>query len=347
MTARTIGVVALIAVVGAVGGLSGQTTHSRDVPLVAQPQQRFESGQDVQPIYEGWQHNDDGTITLHFGYLNRNYREQPSIPVGSNNFFAPGPEDRGQPAYFYPRTHRYAFSVRVPGDMGRAHEDGLVWTVTHHGSTQKAIGWLQPEWEIDENTISSGSGTGRGQSKVELFANKAPEVSVSATRTSVRVGESLELTAVVSDDELPTKKPPRGSARSQIPSLIPPPGSPKTPDNIRQYRKPLPPRNGLSVAWVVYRGVADATFDPPGYLRAVAEEEGVRRAGYFAAVGPLSNESQSVAGDGWTSATFETTVTFDEPGEYTLRAYASDSLAITPSDIVVTVEPTEGRATGQ
>ena len=319
MRARAIGVTAVVAVVGAVAVLGGQTTHPRDVPLVAQPQQRFESGQDVQPIYEGWQQNDDGTITLHFGYLNRNYREQPSIPVGANNFFAPGPEDLGQPAYFYPRTHRYAFSVEVPGDMGRAHEDGLVWTVTHNGSTQTAIGWLQPEWEIDENTISSGSGTGRGQSKVELFSNEPPRVSVSVARSSVRVGETVELTTVITDDELPTKKPPRGSARRQIPSLIPPPGSPKTPDNIRQYRKPLPARNGLSVAWVVYRGGADAEFDPPGYLRAVAEEEGIRRGGYFAAVGPRSHQSQSVAGDGWTAATFMTSVTFDQPGEYTLR----------------------------
>ena len=36
---------------------------ARDVPLVRQPQQRFDSGQDIQPIYEGWERNDDGTIT--------------------------------------------------------------------------------------------------------------------------------------------------------------------------------------------------------------------------------------------------------------------------------------------
>ena len=331
-----------------VAASAGAQIEPRDIPLVAQPQQRFDAGQDIQPIYEGWQRHDDGSITLHFGYLNRNDREQPSVPVGPNNAFSPGPVDRGQPAYFYPRTQRYAFSVKAPAGMGTSHEDGLVWTVTHNGSAQKAIAWLQPEWEIDQNTIASGSGTGRGQSKVELFANQAPRVAVDAAQQVVVVGEPLTLTAVITDDELPTKKSPRGTARSQIPSLIPPPGTPTTPDNIRQYRKPLPPRNGLSLAWVVYRGGDAATFEPNGYQRSVAEKESSRRGGYFASSAPESHESQSIAGDGWTSATFETTVTFDAPGEYTLRAYVSDSLAITPADVVVTVTgPGGGRPTGQ
>ena len=62
----------------------------RDIPIVTQPQQQFDSGQDVQPIFEGWERNDDGSLTFHFGYLNRNYREQPSIQIGPNNHFSPG-----------------------------------------------------------------------------------------------------------------------------------------------------------------------------------------------------------------------------------------------------------------
>ena len=107
--------------------LVGAQVDKRDVPVVTQPQQRFDSGQDIQPIYEGWQRHDDESITLHFGYLNRNYREQPSVSVGPDNYFSPGEPDRGQPTYFYPRTHRFEFSVRVPGDMGTAFEDGPQW----------------------------------------------------------------------------------------------------------------------------------------------------------------------------------------------------------------------------
>ena len=59
--------------------------NPRDVPIVAQPQQRFDRGQDVQPIFEGWTRNNDGSYLFHFGYLNRNYREQPSVEVGPDN----------------------------------------------------------------------------------------------------------------------------------------------------------------------------------------------------------------------------------------------------------------------
>ena len=35
--------------------------NPRDVPIVTQPQQRFDGGQDVQPIFEGWTRNEDGS----------------------------------------------------------------------------------------------------------------------------------------------------------------------------------------------------------------------------------------------------------------------------------------------
>ena len=91
--------------------------NSRDVPVVTQPQQRFNSGQDIQPIFEGWTRNEDGSYSFLFGYLNRNYAERPEIPVGEDNFFSPGEPDRGQPTYFYPRTNRYQFEVPVPADF--------------------------------------------------------------------------------------------------------------------------------------------------------------------------------------------------------------------------------------
>ena len=62
--------------------------NPRDVPIVTQPQQRFDGGQDVQPIFEGWTRNEDGSYLFHFGYLNRNYREQPSVEIGPENYIA-------------------------------------------------------------------------------------------------------------------------------------------------------------------------------------------------------------------------------------------------------------------
>src|SRR5689334_13163481 len=76
-------------------------------------QEVFLIGQNVQPVFEGWQRNTDGTFSLFFGYLNRNYQEQPHVPIGPNNSFQPGPADRGQPTYFYPRRQQFVFSVNV------------------------------------------------------------------------------------------------------------------------------------------------------------------------------------------------------------------------------------------
>ena len=54
-------------------------------PLLAQSQStelhiRFNSGQDVVPIYEGWERVPDGSFNMVFGYLNRNHVEELAIP---------------------------------------------------------------------------------------------------------------------------------------------------------------------------------------------------------------------------------------------------------------------------
>ena len=329
-----------VLLLGALSSSEAQV-RPRDVPIVTQPQQRFNSGQDIQPIFEGWTRNDDGSYVFHFGYLNRNYVEQPNIPIGENNFVSPGPEDRGQPTYFYPRTQRYQFTVAVPANFGL--EDELVWTVTAHGSTQKATGWLQVEWEVDVNTITFNQRMQFGRGVEELHANQPAEISVEASAPSAAVGESLTLTVMLADDELPTARPPRRKRRRTFsaPAFTPPEDAPDIPDNITAYREPTPARNGLGVLWVVYRGPGDAIFEPSGFQRAVAEDEGNQPIGAGPGGPPASpppgSESTMVEGDGWTSAKFETVVTFNEPGTYTLRAYGSDSMLLTTAHLTVTV----------
>ena len=105
---------------------------------------KYNSGQSVQPIFEGWSWAADGSINLHFGYLNRNYVQQPAIPVGPANQIQPGGPDRGQPTFFYNRTQRNMFTVNVPKDWDRKRE--VIWSVTVNGKTERAVGWLQPEW---------------------------------------------------------------------------------------------------------------------------------------------------------------------------------------------------------
>ena len=69
-------------------------------------QTTYTSAQNVQPVFEGWERNPDGTFNMVFGYMNRNYVEELEVPVGADNAFAPGPVDRGQPTHFYPGGSR-------------------------------------------------------------------------------------------------------------------------------------------------------------------------------------------------------------------------------------------------
>ena len=201
------GGVAVVLLLGAASHGRAQVNR-RDIPIATQPQQRFNSGQDIQPIFEGWTKNDDGSYDFLFGYLNRNYAERPHVPVGENNFFSPGEADRGQPTYFYPRTNRYQFEVHVPADFPRDAE--LVWEVTRQGSTQRAYGWLQAEWEIDVNTITSKwSHAVRSRVWKNCMRNVAPSLAVEASARSVAVGQPATLTARMSDDDLPTAVPER------------------------------------------------------------------------------------------------------------------------------------------
>ena len=50
------------------------------------PSTKFSSGQDIQPYFEGWIHNADGTFDLVFGYFNRNWQEELAIPAGRHEF---------------------------------------------------------------------------------------------------------------------------------------------------------------------------------------------------------------------------------------------------------------------
>ena len=94
---------------------------------------KFNKGQSLQPAFEGWMKNQDGSYSLWFGYLNRNYEETPDIPIGPNNGFGAGGEDLGQPTHFLPRRQPWVFKVTVPADWPK--DKDVVWTVTVNGST--------------------------------------------------------------------------------------------------------------------------------------------------------------------------------------------------------------------
>jgi hypothetical protein len=200
---------------------------------VVSAQIRYAAGQNVAPVFEGWEHNTDGTYSMVFGYLNRNYEEELDIPVGPNNTVNPG-GDRGQPEHFYPRRQRFLFKVVVPANWDKTQK--VIWTLSSHGRTDQAKGWLQPEWELSDDVVIENMGGG-----VPDPANRPPTLTVSSDQT-ITLPNVATLTASATDDGLP--KPYRKA--------------PSNPDRDAEARRP----RGVQIKWTQYRGPGKVTFDP-------------------------------------------------------------------------------------
>jgi hypothetical protein len=265
---------------------------------------KFNSGQNVQPVFEGWAKNPDGSFNMYFGYFNRNYVETPIVPVGNDNKFEPGAADRGQPTFFNTRIRRSQFSVTVPKDWGKKE---LTWSVTVHGSTEKAVAWLQPEWEIDPvyggRTVTD-----------EMKKNKAPTIALDAPAT-IAMPNSLTITANVQDDGLPVpQKRPRQAAIGQEtpPALKPLPDQPEIPVNVpsigggaRGGGGGRGGQQGPVVTWTLWRAPAIAQLS--------------------AATTPVRDGKATL------------TASFSRPGTYVFRARVSDGELNTEKEATVTV----------
>lgn len=193
---------------------------------------KYESGQNLVPVFEGWQRNEDGSYKFFFGYLNRNYQEQLDVPVGPNNRFEPGPPDRNQPTHFYTRRHEFVFSVNVPKDWDKTRK--LQWIVTVNGKVETANGWLQPEWEVDEGVIQMN--LGGGGAPPSNPPNQPPRVTSGSKDVTAGVNSPVTLAVQAADDGIPKLRKPRPN--------------PTTP----------PPPQGLRVRWLHYRGPGQVTF---------------------------------------------------------------------------------------
>jgi hypothetical protein len=207
------------------------------------------SGKNVQPFFEGWQQLPGGRIAMWFGYLNRNYEEQPDIPIGPDNKFDLR-EDMGQPTHFYPRRNLFVFKVELPKDWDK--EKRLVWTLTWNGRTSIANGWLQPEWEVDDGVIQMNIGPG-GAPPVDP-PNAAPKITGSGDQT-IDLGKSAKLAVSATDDGIP--KPRARSTQSANNGVARPLPAGAAPAPRAQL--------GLRVRWILYRAPAEGgavTFEP-------------------------------------------------------------------------------------
>jgi hypothetical protein len=197
--------------------------------------------------------------------------------VGPNNRFEPAPLDRVQPTHFYPRRQKFVFTVDVPKDWDKNRR--LIWTLVVNGKTETANGWLQPEWEVDEGVIQMNIGGGGAPPNPP---NHYPQVTDGSKEQTVAVNTPVTLSVKATDDGSPKPRKPRPNATTP------------------------PPKTGVKVRWLHYRGAGRVRFN-------VEESEPVYGA-------PLEESTQA---------------TFDAPGTYVVRALVTDGLLQTPYDILV------------
>ena len=276
----------------------------------ASAQVSYPSGQNIAPVYEGWEQNSDGSFNLVFGYFNRNWVEEIDVPVGPNNTIQPGGQDQGQPTHFLPRRNRFLFRIRVPKDFGT---NEIVWTLTSHGKTDRAYATLKPDYFIDDIVIQNNTGAGGGGGgQPDTLKNKAPTIEVEGDKTrEAIVGQPVTLVALAIDDGMPKPRPLKfteGQARSGR-------GTP----NIA---------TGLRLSWFVYRGAGKVVFDPAQTTVWEDYREGRNSPWSMGWVAPpLPPDGKWVV-----------RATFSESGAYVLRALAHDGGLGATGDIIVRVK---------
>jgi len=275
--------------------------------------QSYTSGQPVWPAYEGWEKNDDGTFNLVFGYMNDNWEEEVNVPLGPDNNLSPGPADQGQPTHFLPRRNRFIFRVKVPKDFGQKE---LVWSLTTQGKTQKAYGSLRLDLLIENVDIMSETGAlGAGSSNPTMRGDKAPVVAIEGPKTrTAKVGQPITLTALVTDDGIPPRRP-LPPERVRQASKVPP------------FRPTVNKNLGLHLGWLVYRGAGAVEFEPAQIKTWEDTRTGANSpwAPIWVAPEPPPEGKHTVR------------ATFSEPGTYVLRARADDGLLTGDDELTITV----------
>jgi hypothetical protein len=234
-------VAGVVLMTAAVGVAVAQVPRER--PLAPVPP----DGQRVAPFFDGFYQNQDGTITLSFGYSNLNRNETIEIPLGPDNFIEPKEYDGRQPTSFpvSPASgdaqaaasgrrdrERGVFTVTVPAGF----KGDVVWTLRHRGQTHKvpgrsktgAYGLLWP--------MASGSIPPQLRFKADGPFGRGP-VGIESPPLQATVGTPLSVTIWLNDDS-------------------------KRTDEI-EIKERGPARNAINVNWFKHTGPGPVTFDPP------------------------------------------------------------------------------------
>ncbi len=207
---------------------TGAALITAQQPLPGEPQHQF--GTSITPAFEGWFSNKDGSKSFLIGYYNRNQNQELDIPIGPNNHFEPGPQDRGQPTHFMPGRGWGIFKIDVPKDYPATQE--FTWVITANGQTMRVPFHLHTDYEIEPLV-----GIQMNTPPVLRFEENGPSVQgpmdLTVQRTAT-VNAPLALPIWLADD-----------LKTSSATSTPPTG-----------------RDPLNIAWSKYRGTGKVTFDP-------------------------------------------------------------------------------------
>lgn len=237
----------------ALSGLAIGTLLLAPAPTLAQSgrQLQYIRGQNVAPVYDGFEINPDGTFSMWFGYFNRNLEEQLDVAIGTDNQFEPGPADRGQPTHFMPTWQKSVFKVIVPKDFG---DRKLTWRLTSNGKTDTVVATLDRRSIIDrQKTTIEGT---KGE-------NQAPKVTVDPPTQAVALSQSATISVSATDDGLPVNARTKKAEGLAV--------------RWRKYRGPVTGRVTFDPSagpLVDGKGTTKATFSEPGEytLQAVVDD---------------------------------------------------------------------------
>ncbi len=132
-------------VLGIGSAIVAAQTQTPATPVVpSAPTRQF--GASINPAFEGWFDNPDGTHSFLIGYYNRNTSAEIDIPIGPNNKFEGPNPDMGQPTHFLTRRHFGVFIVTVPKDFPKTEK--IRWTLTANGTTTTVPFYMHTDYNL-------------------------------------------------------------------------------------------------------------------------------------------------------------------------------------------------------
>lgn len=181
--------------------LSTVSAQQVERPLRPSPSQ----GLAIIPFMEGWYDNGDGSVTVSFGYHNRN-KENVVVPLGSENRIEPAQLDGLQPEIFFPGRHPGVFAIVMPAALG----DETAWWHIKSGGEELSVPGERGStaYELDRNPRPQGS-----VQPLIWFSDErrgsGPEGVVAAETKTVAVGVPLTLEVWTEDPSVRDSSDPR------------------------------------------------------------------------------------------------------------------------------------------